>query len=86
MVDEAIHLAHAPPQRHARGPSGLPACGSGAGFPGDTDRLPAFAMLAVWVPDSLWPRVRAIVASLPPVAGDAADPVAWPSPGGVLQA
>lgn len=65
VVYEAANLIDAHLVKHALEETGMPVFLLGEALLGAMGELPLFGVVAVCVPDSVWPAARAIVESLP---------------------
>jgi hypothetical protein len=73
VVYEAWNLIDAYLVRHALEDTGIPVFVRGEALLGGVGELPACGLVAVCVPDGCWPQARAVVESLPLLAGEAGD-------------
>jgi hypothetical protein len=73
VVYEAWNLIDAYLVRHALEDTGIPVFVRGETLLGGVGELPACGLVAVCVPDSCWPQARALVESLPLIAGEPGD-------------
>jgi hypothetical protein len=71
VVYEAWNLIDAYLVRHVLEDAGIPVFVRGEALLGAVGELPACGLVAVCVPDGCWPRARAMVESLPLLAGEA---------------
>ena len=71
VVYEAWNLIDAYLVRHVLEDAGIPVFVRGEALLGGVGELPACGLVAVCVPDGYWPRARAMVESLPLLAGEA---------------
>lgn len=77
VVYEAANLIDAHLVRHALEAEGIPVFLRGEQLVGGMGELPLFGLVAVCVPDVVWPEARGIVEALPlnmPEAGDSVAP------------
>jgi hypothetical protein len=73
VVHEAESLIDAYLAWHALEDSGIPVFIRGEALLGGVGELPARGLLAVCVPGICWPQARALVESLPLLAGETGD-------------
>ena len=73
VVHEAGNLIDAYLVRHALEDAGIPVFVRGEALLGGIGELPACGLLAVCVPDICWSRARAVIESLPLLAGETGD-------------
>ena len=83
VVYDAGNLIDAYLVRHALEDAGIPVFVRGEALLGAVGELPACGLLAVCVPDSCWPQARAMLDSLPLLAGDDGDAESFPLAGAV---
>ena len=86
VVHEAGNLIDAYLVRHALEDAGIPVFVRGEALLGGVGELPACGLLAVCVPGICWPQARAVIESLPLLAGETSDLDAAPLVDGALPA